>query len=418
MATIFHHTSRTKGVTFNRVARRWIGQFMLNGRRHYVGCFKEEAVAVQAVNRARVNAMTSSSQKNEVKEMLEWEKSKINKNAGFMSPVKEWADLTLRDIKDHAANNGITPDDVDGDKRCRENWIKALESFEVRPMTEKEPEIDASIREIDDLISYLDKDVDKVRKEADKAVLDLPEEEWAPCAGTNEKNPAYYWCNSGFLYTVYPAEGYTIWRYDESVPSNNKPIGVWIGPEMDEDEDHLERPYEVTVDKEAGTYSKTVRVSEGAAEEVDEEAPLLGQRVTVCGLINRVEFNGARGVAADFAYLDRTDGQWDRSSAWYTVILDNEGQQGRPDRIRVRPINLAREVSRKRIAAGEDDPPGVGLSGEAAGLSRTTSSSDLGEGGGSPPIEDRVNVMLEIARMKRAKRWMEELAGDHTWTES
>ena len=152
----------------------------------------------------------------------------------------------------------------------------------------------------DGLIAYLDKD----SKQADIAVLDLPEEEWTPCTDTDEKNPAYYWRNSGFLYKVYPAEGYMIWRYDESIPGNKKPIGVWIGPEMDEYEDHLERPCEVTVDKEAGTYRKTVRVSEGAAEEVDEEAAETG----------------------------------------------------------------------------------------------------------SPPIEDRVNIMLEIARVKRAKRWMEELA--------
>ena len=304
MATMFRHSSLVKGVSFNKTSKKWIGQFMLNGQRHYIGSFKEEAQAAQAVNRARINAMMNSSLRHEIKDELNKEKSQINKSAPYMSPVMEWTDLTLNELKDHAANNGITPDDVDGDKRCRENWIGALKSFDVRPMTEKEPEIDAAIQEIDDMVADLDKDEEKDRKQSDQAVLDLPEEEWAPCAGTNEKNPAYYWCNSGFLYTLYPAEGYTIWRYDDSVPSNNKPIGVWIGPEMDEDEDHLERPCEVTVDKEAGTYRKTVRVSEGAAEEVDEEAAETG----------------------------------------------------------------------------------------------------------SPPIEDRVNIMLEIARMKRAKRWMEELA--------
>lgn len=45
-----------------------------------------------------------------------------------ISPIKSWSDMTLREIKKHAANNGITPNDVDGDKRCRKNWIRTLAS--------------------------------------------------------------------------------------------------------------------------------------------------------------------------------------------------------------------------------------------------------------------------------------------------
>ena len=66
----------------------------------------------------------------------------------WLSPIKSWSDMTLREIKKHAANNEIT-DYVDGDKRCRESWIVALESFDV------EPEID--VDRLKSAVSFVEK---------------------------------------------------------------------------------------------------------------------------------------------------------------------------------------------------------------------------------------------------------------------
>ena len=256
MATVFRHTSITKGVSWHKPSKRWLGRFTVNGQRHYVGSFKEEAEAAKAVNRARIDLMTSSSLRHEVKNELKEEKIQINKNAPYMSPVQEWTTLTLGQLKHHAEKHGIVPEDVVGDKRIKKTWIDVLAARDVRPITAKEPEIASSIEEIEGLLDYLDKDEQQDRHFSDAEVLNLPEEEWASCVVINPEEPAYFWVKSGFLYTLYPAEGYTVWRYDQSVPGNYKPIGVWNGPEMDEDENHLDRPWQVSVDKEAGTYCK------------------------------------------------------------------------------------------------------------------------------------------------------------------
>ena len=270
MASMFRHTSITKGVSWHKPSKRWLGRFTVNGQRHYVGSFKEEADAAKAVNRARINIMNSYCLRNEVKDELNMEKSQINKNAPYMSELQEWNTLTLGQLKEAAEKHGILFNDVIGDKRVKKTWIDLLSARDVRPITAKEPEIDAAIEEIDSLIAYLDKDEQEDRLYSDEAVLVIPEEEWAPCVVINPKEPAYYWCNCGFLYTLYPAEGYTIWRYDEDVPGNYKPIGVWIGPEMDEDEEHLERPWEVSVDKQAGTYCKIDKPEEPEEGEILE----------------------------------------------------------------------------------------------------------------------------------------------------
>tara|TARA_Y100000389_G_C17464496_1_gene524395 strand:+ start:1163 stop:2059 length:897 start_codon:yes stop_codon:yes gene_type:complete len=270
MATLFRHTSLTKGVSFDKASKRWIGKFTINGQRHYIGSFKEEADAAQAVNRARINIANSYYLRNEVKDLLEEEKSQINTNAPNMSGIQAWDTLPLRQIKEIATKHGITGSDLIADARTKQAWIDVLNNREIRPMTAKEPEIAAAVDEIDDLIAYLDQDEKEDREYSDQAALDLPEEEWTPCVVINPDEPSYYWCHDGFLYTLYPTEGYTVWRYDEAVTGNYKPIGVWIGPEMDEDEDHLEPQWEVAIDKDAGTYCKIGKPEEPEEGEILE----------------------------------------------------------------------------------------------------------------------------------------------------
>lgn len=255
MATVFRHTSLTKGVSYHKPSKRWLGRFTLNGQKHYVGCFKEEADAAKAVNRARINVMNSYSLRNEMKDMLEQEKHEINTNTRWMSPVREWSSLTIRQIKVFANKNGIFHEDLIGDKRLKQTWVDALNARDVRPVTTKEPEIAEAIAEIDELIGYLDEDEEDDRDWTDMAVLDIPEEEWSPCVVVNPDEPSYYWCNAGFLYTLYPTEGYTVWRYDTTVSGNYKPIGVWAGDTPNDNEDEqCKSPWEVSVDREAGTY--------------------------------------------------------------------------------------------------------------------------------------------------------------------
>lgn len=270
MATLFRHTSLTKGVSWNKTTKRWVGRFTVNGQSYYMGSFKEEADAAQTVNMARINIANSYYLRNEVKDLLEEEKNHINKNAPYMSPPQDWNTLTVSKIKDFAEKHGITHDDVMGDKRIKQNWIDVLTARDVRPITAKEPEIVAAVDEIDDLIADLDENEKDDREYSDQAALDLPEEEWSPCVVINPSEPSYFWCNEGFLYTLYPTEGYTVWRYDEAVTGNYKPIGVWIGPEMDEDEDHLEPQWEVSVDKDAGTYCKISKPEEPEEGEILE----------------------------------------------------------------------------------------------------------------------------------------------------
>lgn len=253
MTTMFRHTSLTKGVSFDKGSKRWVGRFTLNGQKHYIGKFKEEADAAKAVNRARINIINSYSLRNDAKDVLEREKAEINSNARWMSPAQDWNTLTLSRLKVIAKKHGIAPDDVIGDKRIKQNWIDVLNAREVRPMTNKELEIAAAADEIDDLIAYLDEDEEEERTFADGAVLEIPEEDWSPCVVINPDEPSYYWCSGGFLYTLYPTEGYTVWRYDTSVSGNYKPIGVWNGDETNGNEPY-ESPWEVSVDKEAGTY--------------------------------------------------------------------------------------------------------------------------------------------------------------------
>ncbi len=267
---MFRHTSITKGVSFDKVSKRWLGRFTENGVTHYVGRFKEEADAAQAVNRARVNIKNSYYLRNELKDELLWEKEQINLNAPRMSPVQEWNTLTLRQLKEAAETRGITSDDIVGDKRLKQNWIDVLVDRDVRPMTNKEPEISAAIDEIDEIIDYLDRDEETDRKFSDKAVLGLAEIEWSACVVDDPDEPAYFWCNCGFLYTLYPTEGYTVWRYDETVSGNYKPIGVWNGPQMDENEEQPETLWEVSVDKAAGTYCRMDKAEDPEEGEILE----------------------------------------------------------------------------------------------------------------------------------------------------
>ena len=183
-----------------------------------------------------------------------------------MSPVQEWNTLTLRQLKEVAKKHiGCTSHGY-GDNRKKQSWIDLLVANKVRPMTTKEPEIAEAVDEIDGLIAYLDQDEEEDRKFSDKAVLDLPEEEWAPCVVVNPDEPAYCCCNGGFLYTLYPTEGYTVWRYDKAVVGNYKPIGVWNGDEQNDNE-QCEYPWEVSVDKDAGTYCM---IEKSVVEKVDE----------------------------------------------------------------------------------------------------------------------------------------------------
>jgi hypothetical protein len=259
MASLFRHTSLTKGVSFDKGSQRWVGRFTLNGQKHYVGKFKDEADAAVAVNRARINVVNSYSLRSEVKDILEEERSEIERNAPLMSPVQEWTSLTLRQLKDFAEKHGITPDDVIGDKRFKQNWIDVLVTRDVRPMTAKEGEINSAIDEINGLITYLNQDEKDDRDYTDEAVLDLPEQEWSPCVIIDPSEPSYFWCHAGFLYTLYPTEGYTVWRYDTNVSGHYKPIGVWNGPKMDKNEDPAELTWEISVDRVAGTYCKMSR---------------------------------------------------------------------------------------------------------------------------------------------------------------
>jgi len=267
MSIVFRHSSLTKGVSYDRGSKRWVGRFTLNGQRYYIGSFKEESSAAQAVNRARINVASSSYLRNEVKDLLEEEKNQINSNASYMSSVQEWNTLTLGKIKYFAEKHGITHDDVIGDKRFKQNWIDVLNARDVRPITDKEPEIASAVDEIDGLIAYLYEDEEEDRNFSDAVVLDLAEEEWSPCVVIDPKEPVYYWCSGGFLYTLYPSEGYTVWRYDTTVSGNYKPIGVWNGDEQnDNDDEEKGSQWEVSVDKDAGTYckiSRSVELEEG-----------------------------------------------------------------------------------------------------------------------------------------------------------
>lgn len=267
---MFRHTSLTKGVSFDKVAKRWVGRFTLNGQKHYIGKFKEEADAAQAVNRARVNIVNSYSLRSEVKDILEDEKSEIEQNAPLMSPVQEWSSLTLSQIKNFAEKRGITHNDVRGDKRFKQNWIDVLSARDVRPITNKEAEMNEAIVEINGLIAYLDEDEKDDRDYSDTAVLDLHEQDWSPCVIIDPREPSYFWCSAGFLYTLYPTEGYTVWRYDTTVSGNYKPIGVWNGPKMDKNEEPNELMWEVSVDKEAGSYCKISRSGEPEEGEILE----------------------------------------------------------------------------------------------------------------------------------------------------
>mgnify|MGYP003324487254 CR=1 FL=1 len=264
MATMFRHTSLVKGVTFDKGTKRWVGRFTLNGQRHYVGTFEKEADAAKAVNQARVDAMGSNFLREEVKDLLKEEKAEIERNARWMSPLQDWHSLPLRQIKDIAEKRGINDDDIVGDKRIKQNWIDVLNSREIRPMTAKEPEVAASIEEIEGLLDYLDKDIEEDRQFSDAIVLDIPQEEWSSCVVTDPSKPSYFWCIGGFLYTLYPTEGYTVWRYDTDVPGNYKPIGVW-NPNSDEDGERLEPMWEVNIDKEAGNYCK-IKIEEELEE--------------------------------------------------------------------------------------------------------------------------------------------------------
>ena len=55
-------------------------------------------------------------------------------------------------------------------------------------MTAKEPEVAASIEEIEGLLDYLDKDIEEDRQFSDAIVLDIPQEEWSSCVVTDPRN--------------------------------------------------------------------------------------------------------------------------------------------------------------------------------------------------------------------------------------
>lgn len=266
MTTTFNHASLTKGVSFDKRSNRWVGRFTLNGQRHYVGTFKEELHATRAVNRAKIDAMGSYFLRNEIKDILEEQKSMINTTAISMSSVQEWNTLTLPEIKEFAEKQGITHLDVMGDKRFKQNWIDVVTTRGVRPITRREPVIAKSIAEIDTLIDYLGENEKNDRDYSDRIVLTLPKREWNPCVIIDPREPSYFWCNDGFIYTLFPAEGYTIWRFDENFSGNYKQIGVWVGPNANENDPSDELKWEVSIDKVAGTYCK-IRRSGGDIEE-------------------------------------------------------------------------------------------------------------------------------------------------------
>lgn len=273
---MFRHTSLTKGVTFDKRGKRWQGRFTSNGVHHYVGSFKEEKDAVEAVNQARINVMSSNNLRHEVKNELQAEIDQYNENAAFMAPIQEWDDLPLNQIKEAANKHGIYIEDLEGDARSKKTWVDMLNFLEVRPMTTKEPEIEAAVDEIEAIIADLDKYEKEDQELSDQAVLEIAGDEWLPCVIVNPDEPSYFWCNEGFIYTLYPNEGSTVWRYDETVTGNYKPIGVWNGPQVDENYDQAESPWQVSVDKNAGTYSMIDAPEEDALEEGEilEDPPL------------------------------------------------------------------------------------------------------------------------------------------------
>lgn len=294
---MFRHTSMHKGVTFDSRRKLWIGRFTSNGVHHYVGSFKQEKEAAEAVNQARVNVLNSNSLRNEVQDILKQEKAKIEANAPHLAPVKSWDTFSIAELKalvksgleeqrhelirmPHAQGASIgsmaegseaayqgwhkvdtllhgSPEHNEiGDKRLKQTWIDALNLLDRRPATEKETQVAAAIAEIDDLQAHLTTNLKRDRDHSDKAVLDLHEADWCPCVIQQGSDPAYYWCNDGFIYTLFPSEGYTVWRFDETIKGNYRVIGCWNGPIMDVGEEQTEQIWQMSVDREAGTYCR------------------------------------------------------------------------------------------------------------------------------------------------------------------
>ena len=71
---------------------------------------------------------------------------------------------------------------------------------------------------------------------------------------------------------------------------------------------------------------------------IQQNCPLLGQRVVLCGL-NTAALNGTRGTAVDFGFGERDPetGNWFTASGRYTVRLD--GAEGRLIKVRVANVD-------------------------------------------------------------------------------
>ena len=77
-----------------------------------------------------------------------------------------------------------------------------------------------------------------------------------------------------------------------------------------------------------------------AESDIQQNCPLLGQRVVLRGL-NTAALNGTRGTAVDFGFSEKDPetGQWFIASGRYTVRLD--GPEGRL--VKVRAANVEEE---------------------------------------------------------------------------
>ena len=117
------------------------------------------------------------------------------------------------------------------------------------------------------------------------------------------------------------------------------------------------------------------------------KSPLLGARVLVGGLAEKVHFNGMYGTAVDFSYQSKhpfpAGGQWDTASGRYEVELDGPEKKRilvKPEKVtRVEPAGAA---SRQDSAVSHQFGPdlagdGGGREGEqgGGGKRRKTSST-------------------------------------------
>ena len=137
--------------------------------------------------------------------------------------------------------------------------------------------------------------------------------------------------------------------------------------------------------KAASSFSKAAAAN---LEAMDSKAPLLGARVLVGGLEEKVHFNGLYGTAVDFSYLAKhpfpAGGQWDVTSGRYEVELDAPERK----RILVRPEKVT-GVEPAGVTGGQGGvvsqqqaaPVAAGMAG-MAGMAGDGGGRDGEQGGG------------------------------------